>query len=286
MEPDGAGEEPGVSMRISISNIAWEKDEEPEISELLGRLGVSAVDVAPGKYFPDVSAASISDIRKVRSWWNDRGISIYGMQSLLYGTKGLNVFGEVDSQERLLQHLDHVCRIAEGLGARRLVFGSPKNRDRSGLSDKEAEDIALRFFSRLGDIAQSHGVVITLEPNPVCYGTNWVTTTKEAYAFVKELGNPGIAMQLDTGTVITNSEDRDTIASVKDAAGHVHLSEPKLLPLCLAPLGHNDVFRAAAGIAPGTVTIEMLTKGQGSTEELVERSVRKVQELLGQINNG
>lgn len=272
-------------MRISISNIAWEKDEEPEIAELLGRLGVAAVDVAPGKYFPDVAAASDSDIRKVRDWWEERGISIYGMQSLLFGTKGLNVFGEVDSQERLLQHLRHVCRVAEGLGAKRLVFGSPKNRDRSGLSDKEAEDIALRFFSRLGDIARCHGVVITLEPNPVCYGTNWITTTKEAYAFVKELGNPGIAMQLDTGTVITNSEDRDTIASVKDAAGHVHLSEPKLLPLCLAPLGHNDVFRAAAGIAPGTVTIEMLTKGQGSTEELVERSVRKVQELLGQINN-
>ena len=36
-------------MRISISNIAWEKDEEPEIAELLGRLGVAAVDVAPGK---------------------------------------------------------------------------------------------------------------------------------------------------------------------------------------------------------------------------------------------
>jgi len=267
-------------MQLSISNIAWERDEEPQIAELLGRLGVTAVDVAPGKYFPDVAAASDADIRKVRSWWNERGISIYGMQSLLFGTKGLNVFGEVDSQERLLQHLDHVCRIAEGLGAKRLVFGSPKNRDRSGLSDREAEDVALQFFSRLGDIAQSHGIVITLEPNPVCYGTNWVTTTKEAYAFVKELGNPGIAMQLDTGTVITNSEDTAEFSEVKDTVGHVHLSEPGLLPLSLAPAEHNMVFRAAAAIAPGTVTIEMLTKGQGDTAELVEASVRKVQDLL------
>ena len=280
MEQDRAGEDSGVIMRISISNIAWEKDEEPEIAELLQRLGVTAVDVAHSKYFPDAAGATDEGIRKVRRWWEERGISIYGMQSLLYGTKGLNVFGDRESQERLLQHLGHVCRIAEGLGAKRLVFGSPKNRDRSGLTDSEADEIALRFFSRLGDIAQSHGVVITLEPNPVCYGTNWITTTTEAHDFVNELGNPGIAMQLDTGTVITNSEDRDTIASVKDAAGHVHLSEPRLLPLCLAPDEHNDVFRAAADIAPGTVTIEMLTKGQGSTAELVERSVRKVQELL------
>ena len=280
MEPDRAGEDRGVIMRISISNIAWERDEEPQIAELLGRLGVTAVDVAPGKYFPDVAAASDSDIRKVRSWWNERGISIYGMQSLLFGTKGLNVFGEVDSQERLLQHLLHVCRVAEGLGARRLVFGSPKNRDRSGLSDAEADDIALHFFTRLGDIAQSHGIVITLEPNPVCYGTNWVTTTKEAYAFVKELGNPGIAMQLDTGTVLTNAEAPETIESVKNAIGHVHLSEPGLLPLSLASEEQDEVFLAAAGIAQETVTIEMLTKGHGAAAELVEASVRKVQDLL------
>ena len=267
-------------MQLSISNIAWEKDEEPQIAELLQRLGVPAVDVAPGKYFPDVAEASDADIRKVRSWWNDRGISIYGMQSLLFGTRGLNVFGDTGSQERLLKHLSHVCRIAEGLGARRLVFGSPKNRDRTGLSDNEAEDIALRFFSRLGDIAQSHGVVITLEPNPVCYGTNWITTTKEAHDFVKKLGNPGIAMQLDTGTVLANTEASETAASVKEAVGHVHLSEPKLLPLSLAPAEHDSVFRAAINAAPGTVTIEMLTKGQGNAAELVESSVRRVQKLL------
>ena len=280
MEPDGAGEGSGVSMRISISNIAWEKDEEPAIAELLTRLGITAVDVAPGKYFPDVAAASDADIRKVRAWWEERGISIYGMQSLLFGTKGLNVFGDSDSQERLLQHLRHVCRVAEGLGATRLVFGSPRNRDRSGLSDKEADDIALQFFGRLGDIAQNHGIVITLEPNPVCYGTNWITTTKEAYAFVKKLGNPGIAMQLDTGTVITNSEDTAEFSEVKDAVGHVHLSEPGLLPLCLATKEHDAVFLSAACIDPGTVTIEMLTRGHGAAAELVEASVRKVQDLL------
>ena len=269
-----------MSMRISISNIAWEKDEEPEIAELLPGLGVSALDIAHSKYFPEPSKAAGQDIRKVRRFWEERGISIYGMQSLLFGTKGLNVFGDKESQERLLTHLGHVCRIAEGLGAKRLVFGSPKNRDRTGLTDTEAEDIALHFFGRLGDIAQGHGVVITIEPNPVCYGTNWITTTKEARSFVEKLGNPGIAMQLDTGTVITNGEDLETIASVNDAAGHVHLSEPKLLPLSLAPEEHDTVFRKAIEIAPGTVTIEMLTRGQGDTAVLVESSVRKVQGLL------
>ena len=280
MEQDGAGEESGVIMQLSISNIAWEKDEEPGIAELLVRLGVTAVDVAPGKYFPDVAAASDAYIRKVRNWWNERGITIYGMQSLLFGTKGLNVFGERDSQDRLLQHLRHVCRVAEGLGATRLVFGSPRNRDRTGLTDEDAQDIALDFFSRLGGIAKYWGVVITLEPNPVCYGTNWITTTRDAYIFVKELRNPSIAMQLDTGTILTNDESISAIHSFSDVVGHVHLSEPGLLPLSIAPSVHGPVFQAAANYAPETVTIEMLTRGHGNAAELVESSVRRVQELL------
>jgi len=267
-------------MQLSISNIAWERDDEPQIAELLRRLGVTAVDIAPGKYFPDIAAASDADIRKVRNFWEERGIFIYGMQSLLFGTKGLNVFGDTWSQERLLQHLGHVCRIAEGLGARRLVFGSPKNRDRTGLTDSDAHDIALRFFSRLGGIAKYWGVVITLEPNPVCYGTNWITTTRDAYIFVKELSNPSIAMQLDTGTILTNDENISAIQSFSDVVGHVHLSEPGLLPLSLAPGVHGPVFRVAADYAPGTVTIEMLTRGHGNAVELVESSVRRVQELL------
>jgi hypothetical protein len=52
------------------------------------------------------------------------------MQALLFGTTGLNVFGDNKSQEAMLEHLRAVCRIGAGLGATKLVFGSPKNRDR------------------------------------------------------------------------------------------------------------------------------------------------------------
>ena len=87
-------------------------------------------------------------------------------------------------------------------------------------------------------------------------------------------------MQLDTGTVLTNKENISAIHSFNDAVGHVHLSEPGLIPLSLAPGVHGPVFRAAADCAPGTVTIEMLTRGNGAAAELVEASVRKVQDLL------
>lgn len=51
--------------------------------------------------------------------------------------RGLNIFATDASRDAMLHYLDAVCRIAGLLGASRLVFGSPKNRDRTGLTDKE-----------------------------------------------------------------------------------------------------------------------------------------------------
>lgn len=70
----------------------------------------------------------------------------------------------------MLEHLRAVCRIGAGLGATRLVFGSPKNRDRSGLSDAQALEQAVSFFRRLGNTAQEHGVIVWqpgAQPNPI-----------------------------------------------------------------------------------------------------------------------
>ena len=122
-------------MRLAISSIAWDTAEDVDISELLKRYGVDAIDIAPCKYFPDPTKTTDVEIERVKHWWGDRGFEITGMQALLFGTAGLNVFGSPVVQNAMLQHLTDVCRIGAGVGATRLVFGSPKNRDRNGLSD-------------------------------------------------------------------------------------------------------------------------------------------------------
>lgn len=132
-------------MRLAISNIAWDINEDEAVATLLQRFAVDAIDIAPGKYFPEPAKATNEDIAQVKDWWAERGIEITGMQALLFGTTGLNVFGSVESQAALLTHLAAICRIGAGLGATRVVFGSPKNRDRSGLNDQEALDVAIPF---------------------------------------------------------------------------------------------------------------------------------------------
>jgi len=262
-------------MRLAISNIAWDTSEDEEVAKLLTRYSVDAIDIAPGKYFPEPARATDEDIAGVKHWWAERGIEVTGMQALLFGTVGLNVFDSPEVQETMLLHLAAVCRIAAGLGASRLVFGSPKNRDRSGLSDEQVGEIAIPFFRRLGDIAQSHGVMVCLEPNPPCYGANFMTTSAETARVVEQVGHRSIQMQLDTGALAINGEDPATVLQNSSALiGHIHASEPDLVPLGDSSADHAKVAAALAHYLPNhVVTIEMLTTQHEPHLESIERAL-------------
>ena len=263
-------------MRLAISNIAWETTEDEVIAELLARFAVDAIDIAPGKYFPEPAKATDAEIAQVKDWWAQRGIALTGMQALLFGTTGLNVFGSEQSQAALLQHLAGVCRIGAGLGAARIVFGSPKNRDRSGLTDQQALDAAVLFFRKLGDIAQACGVTICLEPNPTCYGANFMTTSAETAVVVRAIDHPAIRMQLDTGALAINGEDPFTV--LEDCAeliGHIHASEPDLLPLGDGGTDHEKMARAVAHYLPEhVVTIEMVATKTEAHAQSIERALQ------------
>ncbi|WP_346832866.1 sugar phosphate isomerase/epimerase [Pseudomonas abietaniphila] len=262
-------------MKLAISNIAWDIVEDQAIAALLRRYGVDAIDVAPGKYFPDPVAATKRQIAEVRDAWADRGIDITGMQALLFGTQGLNVFGCAASQASMLQHLSEVCRIGAGLGATRLVFGSPKNRDRNGLSDREAQDIAVPFFRSLGDIAQDYALAFCLEPNPECYGANFMTDTPSTAQVVREVDHPNIFMQLDTGSLTINGEDPFAVLKENaDLIGHVHASERDLLTLGDGDTAHADMAAAISRYLPDhVVSIEMLPNRVEPHLETVERAL-------------
>lgn len=262
-------------MRLAISNIAWDTAEDLAIVTLLQRFGLDAIDVAPGKYFPEPADATDEDIALVKNWWFERGIEITGMQALLFGTAGFNVFGSPESQDAMLLHLSAVCRIGAGLGAKRVVFGSPKNRDRSGLSDQQAMDVAVSFFRRLGDIAQSYGVVICLETNPTCYGANFMTTSTETADAVRQIGHAAVRMQLDTGALTLNGEDPVTVLQdCSPLIGHVHASEPDLLPLGDGGTNHAEAVGAIKQYLPNhVVSIEMLATKNEPHEVSIERAL-------------
>ncbi|MEM7020353.1 MAG: sugar phosphate isomerase/epimerase [Pseudomonadota bacterium] len=263
-------------MRLAISNIAWDVVEDEAMAKLLQRFNIDAIDIAPGKYFPQPNKAREQDIKYVKQWWAEHGIELTGMQSLLFGTSGLNLFGSAKVQNTMLEHLTSVCRIGSGLGATRLVFGSPKNRDRNGFNMQETLDIAAQFFNRLGDIAKSYEVQVCLEPNPPLYGANFMTTSPETARVVELVAHHAIKMQLDTGALTMNTEDvNDVVESHADLIGHIHASEPELLPLGDGGTDHDKIFNSLVRHLPNhLVSIEMVATTDEPHLVSVERALQ------------
>lgn len=262
-------------MRIAISNLAWDVSDDEKIVSLLNTYEIDAIDIAPGKYFLNFQVASASQIYLVRDWWIDRGITITGMQALLFGTTGLNMFGADEIQAAMLAHFDDICRIGAGLGATKLVFGSPRNRDRSSLSDEQTQHIAVTFLRRLGDIASRYGVMICLEPNPPCYGANFMINSAETAKIVMDVSHPAIRMQLDTGAITINGEDPCQVVKKYGALiGHVHASEPDLVVLGDGKTDHGIVAAALRKFMPGQiVSIEMLPAKNEPNLVAIERAL-------------
>lgn len=238
-------------MKLSVSNIAWSPDQRLEAYALLRDHAVSGLEFAPGLLFPDLAApleATALECEQVLLQLAEFGLRPSSMQSLLFGADNARLFGSPLEQEALQDAMKGAIRLAARLGCENLVFGSPKNRViPADMTKAQAEAIWRDSFFRMGDAAAAAGVVIALEPNPVQYGTNFMTCISDTLDVVKSLDHPAIRMNLDLGAAIMTHEIETFetwLPAALSVSNHVHLSTPELAPLST----QVPVVRHAAGV--------------------------------------
>ncbi|HEY9294759.1 MAG TPA: hypothetical protein VIQ31_00030, partial [Phormidium sp.] len=110
-------------MKLSISNIAWPKETDSVIYDLLIANKVSAVEIAPTRFWPDWQYSPI-DVKAVREDLAIRGLQISSLQAIVYGLPQLKVFGTSEEKRNLVSHLKQVADLAVQLGVKLLVFGA------------------------------------------------------------------------------------------------------------------------------------------------------------------
>jgi D-psicose/D-tagatose/L-ribulose 3-epimerase len=132
-----------------------------------------------------------------------------------------------------------------------------------------------RFFRALGDAAAQYGVIICLEPNPPLYGANYMTTSAETAAVVRKVAHPAIRMQLDSGALAINGEDAAiVVADCADLIGHIHASEPNLVPVGDGGSDHARVFSAIEiALKDHLVCIEMVATANEPHLQSIARAV-------------
>jgi sugar phosphate isomerase/epimerase len=216
-------------MKIGISNIAWQPQEEEQIAEVLRCFDIKGVEIAPTKIWRFPLLAEEEEIKSYRNFWQSRNIKIIALQALLFGRNDLTIFDDVHKRQETLSYLTGMIELAHKLGAEVLVFGAPKNRQIGGLSYQEAEEIAQVFFYQLGEIAAQYELSFCIEPNPVAYDCDFVTNSEDGLRLVKGVNSQGFGLHLDAAAMTLSGENiSQALAMCDDYLCHFHISEPYL----------------------------------------------------------
>lgn len=243
-----------MGIKLSISNISWALENDQQVYEYLKNAGFQGLEIAPTRVFPNEPYNRKQEAREFASEIREKyGLIICSIQSIWYG-RNERIFGTDKERQFLFDYTKRAIDFAEILGARNIVFGSPKNRC---IRDGDDENIAIDFFRTLGDYAAEHGTVLAMEANPVIYGTNYINNTNDAVKLIKMVGSKGFKLNLDYGTIIYNEENIENINSFFEYVNHIHISEINL-GLIEQRNGHKELIRILSNSSyDGYVSIEM-----------------------------
>ena len=189
---------------------------------------------------------------------------------------GVRVVETLGTDPELLDYLGRISRLAGAMGARRLVFGSPKARIvPDGMPAEQAFDVATAFFRSAGDRAADADTMICIEPNPPAYACNFVTTAEEGARLVAAVDSPGFGLHLDAaGLVLAGDDPAAAARAFGPLVEHVHASAPQLGELEREAVDH-DAFASALGDIgySGIVSIEMRSGEAGRNAGRVRAAV-------------
>lgn len=270
-------------MKLAISNIAWRADEDEAVAELLPRAGFTGVEIAPPRVWKHPLEATSAEVKAHRTFWQERGLPIVALQSLLFGHPELTLFESAEARRQTLAYLTGMIHLAEQLGARVLVFGSPKNRKRGALAPEQALTIAADFFHELGNAAVRLGVTFCVEPNPTFYDCDFVTTSTEGLELVERVHTPGFGLHLDAGAITLAGEDpAQALSQAKGKFVHFHASEKNLAPVGIAKTVDHERFSRLLKETGynGWVSVEM-RPGDGNNIPTISETLQCVSSVYG-----
>ena len=214
------------NIKLAISNIAWDKSNDENIYEFLKQNNIKGLEIAPTRIFEQNPYDRLEEAKVYANVLKEKySLDIISMQSIWYG-KTQNIFENEDNAEELIEYTKKTIYFANAVKCTNLVFGCPKNRNMSDYGKDYPK--AIDFFKEIGKYALDNKVIISVEPNPVIYNTNFLNYTEQAIKFVKEINLDSIKVNYDLGTVIYNKENLKILEDNIQYINHIHISEPNL----------------------------------------------------------
>jgi len=269
-------------MKLAISNIGGTNEEEPAVAEYLQSAGIRYVEIAPTKRWAEPTVASDAEIDEYKQWWGKYDIAVVAFQSMLFAHPDYTLFGSDEDREVTEKYLADFMVLAGKMGAERMVFGSPKNRQKGEVSTESANTIASQFLGRLGTVALDNNTVLCLEPNAPQYNCDFVTTAAEGLALVQDVDNKGFELHLDLACMTLAGDNvTESIQNAGEHLKHFHISSPMLEQVeDRDDIAHREAAQALRDVQyDGFVSIEMRPGDVGTNVDRVKKAITFVQDI-------
>ena len=115
-------------MRLSISNICWQADEDAVMYALMQESGFCGLEIAPTRIFSHKPYDRLVDAGIWADGLKEKyGLDISSMQSIWYG-RTEKLFGTARERQILLDYTKRAVDFAQAVRCANLVFGAPRNR--------------------------------------------------------------------------------------------------------------------------------------------------------------
>ena len=264
-------------MHLSISNIAWRKEENLQAINILKKFNIKYLEFAPTllkQYHNNIS------FKKIKKYYSNISIKTYSMQSILYNKKEHFMFGTKIHKKNLIKEVKKKIDLGKFLGVKIIVFGSPNIK--KNILNKKLVDLwpeAIDFFKIIEKDLKKNKITMCIEGNPKSYGGDYITDTVTALEIVKTINSKYLKLNLDMGTTISNKENIEQIIKNNlEYIGHVQLSLPKLKPI------HTSIIKIINNL---TLLKKFKYKRVISIEQLFSKknNIIKIEKIINKIVN-
>lgn len=183
--------------RFAICNETFEGWPWERVCRFVAETGYQGVEIAPFTLAPAVTEISPERRKEIRSQAEDAGLEIVGLHWLLASPPGLHIHTRDEALRRkTVDYLRALVDFAGDVGARVMIFGSPKQRrledgDREGAWERTRDS-----YRQVLPLLAERNVILCQESLPAPEA-DFIMTAAEAARMVRELNHPNFRLMLD-----------------------------------------------------------------------------------------
>ena len=260
-------------MTFAICNEIYRDWNLPDTFAHARQAGYDAVEIAPFTISPfvtDISAARRTEIREQAA---RAGVALAGIHWVLAGTTGLHLTtADAAIRQRTGRYLVDLVQFCADLGGRRMILGSPKQRDLdAGTPTAVGEDRAAVVLHDAVKRAEDLGVVICFEPLAP-FETSFINRAADAIRFADRLQSAALSVILDVKAMCGEPGGDGTAARVPEiiraCAGrfaYFHANDRNLKGPGFGDVDFRPIATALQEVAyDGVVSVEVFNFDEGA----------------------